>query len=322
MRKYQVDTRVFFASIGVFYYLILCAPFIRQVLFGDGAKILDMYSGELSDGAGDAFSFFTKYVLFIPYFLNQNLFSYFDVAGSNILVMAIMSVVVYRYFSYARSWKSFIFLAFLFIPVPLLFLSSFNKDVLLVVAVFFAYGYRKDLSCRDSWYVFFAYAFFMRAYLMVVPAILKIRNLAPFVLFSMFVLIIGLNVDGVSEVFFRLFNRRLVEKGFSANSELNQTVVVDGVLTLVEMLLEVLPQIVFPIFYSFGLKTIFFQIYVSLFLWTCVFYRNVYSNLFLFLFFFYSILDPDLGAFFRHLTSFFILFPLMLGMKRMLNEKA
>lgn len=291
-------------------------PFIRGVLFGDGFKILDFYDGQLVTDASDGFFFLAQFALYFPYLFYKYLFTYFDVLGLNVLVIALSTPIVYRYFCHAKNELQLVLLMFLFVPVPLLFLSSYNKDFVLVVFLYFSYGYGRDLLVYSRGYLFLVYAVLMRAYLVFVPLIMSVRDSKRFFLAS-FLMFVGMASNEYTGYYiYRLFNRRLAEKGFDANSEILQTVEVSDFLSMLKMLLEVVPQVLMPIFYGVGLKTIFFQMYVSVFLVCCIYFRSRYSNVLLVLFIFYTILDPDLGAFFRHLTSFFILFPLMLGLGR------
>lgn len=304
----------YFGLIGVAYYYVLSLPIIRNILFGEGAKILEIYDGELDNEVAGAFEVFTQFALYFPYLIYNKIFIYFDIGGINVLVMLIMSIIIYRYFSHSKNFTEFILLAFLLLPAPLLFLSSFNKEIILVLSLFFAYGYNKRLRYWNKGYVFFIYAFLMRGYLMFVPLLMGIRKIGYFIIASLTLFIIGMSIEPVSEILFRLFNRRLAEKGYIANSEIIQTITVDGYSSLLYMLYEVIPQIFFPIFYSLSLKSIFFQLYIMTLLYICLLYRNNYSNIIIGLMIFYIVLDPDLGAYFRHLTSFFIFFPLLLNM--------
>ena len=154
----------------------------------------------------------------------------------------------------------------------------------------------------------------MRGYLMFVPLLMGIRKIGYFIVASLTLFVIGMSIEPVSEILFRLFNRRLAEKGYIANSEIIQTITVDGYSSLLYMLYEVIPQIFFPIIYGLSLKSIFFQLYIMTLLYICILYRNNYSNIIIGLMIFYIVLDPVLGAYFRHLTSFFIFFPLLLNM--------
>lgn len=307
--------------VGVIIYLILSLPLLRNSLFGEKFKILDFYDGQLVEQA-DTFLFLAQFALYIPYWLDIYLFNFFEMGGVNFLVIIIMMPIVYRYFSFSRSKLEFIILLILFAPAPLLFLSTYNKEILLVIFLFMAYGYDKKLvvSSRGRW--FLAYALTMRAYLVIIPLLMAVRDTRRFVLGAFLIFFLLISNDYTNGFVYRIFNRRLAEKGFDANSEIIQTVFVDSIYSLLAMLSEVLPQLLLPFLYNPNLKTLFFQIYVFLFLWCCIYYRSNYSNIMLVLFGFYCILDPDLGAFFRHLTSFFILFPLLLGMAgRKLNDK-
>ena len=304
----------YFGLIGVAYYYFLSLPIIRNLLFGEGAKILEIYDGELDNEVAGAFELFSQFALYFPYLIYNKIFVYFDMGGINLLVVTIMSIIIYRYFSFSKNFTEFTLLAFLLLPAPLLFLSSYNKEIILVLSLFFAYGYNKNLRYWNKGYIFFIYAFLMRGYLMFVPLLMGIRKIGYFVLASMILFVVGMSINPIAEILFRLFNRRLVEKGYSANSEIIQTITVNGYSSLVQMLFEVIPQIFFPIFYGVNLKSIFFQMYISMLLYICILYRNKYSNIIIGLMIFYILLDPDLGAYFRHLTSFFILFPLLLNM--------
>jgi len=79
------------------------------------------------------------------------------------------------------------------------------------------------------------------------------------------------------------------------------------------MLGEVVPQIFTPFFLEATLKNLVFQIYI----WTLIAFmllaNNKESRVFFFLIPLYVMLDPDLGAFFRHIVSFFLFFPFLLG---------
>jgi hypothetical protein len=300
---------------GVFLYIALCAPVIRSLLFGGGLRILDRYSGDLTASDGEAFTFFTKFVLYVPYLINEHIFRHFDVFNINILVIVTCIPIVYRYFSFSEGWRTFFLLAFLFLPVPLVTLSTFTKDYILVICLFFSYGYSSNGTVRTNWMLFFLYSFFLRAYLVIVPYLLSSKKNTYHYAGILLIAFLLLNTEQGSDVLFRLFNRRMADQSFEANSEIEQTVYVKSFFDIVYMLFEVLPQIIFPVFYNMGMKSIFFQTYVWTLLLISVYFRSKYSNVMLVMFILYVIIDPDLGAFIRHISSFFILFPLLMGLK-------
>lgn len=302
-----------FGSVGVFLYSILSIPLIRKFLFGEKAKVLDEFSGD-AEFKGDVVNFVGQAVLLIPYNLNVHFFSYFDFNDFNIAVFLFFMPVVYRYFSFCKNPFSFFLLAFLFFPAPLLFLSNFNKETILVLSLFFAFGYNKQLVVFSRGYFFIIYSILMRPYLLWVPMLLKCKNVFNMTIVLGVVFFIALSFDVSQKIVFRLFNRRLAEKAEDANSEIIQSVFVNSVGDVFRVLYEVCPQILFPFFLDPSFKTFVFQLYLNLFLILCFVFRNKYSNLLIYLFLLYVVLDPDLGAFFRHITSYFILFPLMLNL--------
>lgn len=308
-----------FGSIGCFLFLLLSMPFIRSALFGDNAKILDMFDPDSVAGAGPLQQVM-KYVLLVPYYINESIFRNFDFGNFNLLVFFIFTPVVYRYFSFSKNYKEFLVLFFLFFPAPLLFLSTFTKDVLLCFALFLSFGYTKSLERKWKPVFFFVYATFLRPYLFWVYFSLRAKNLKYALFIVLVFLLLIFNVDFLSEAFFKVLNRRMVESSYVANSAINQTIIVEGVDTIFLMLLEVVPQFLLPIVYDFNLKTLILQSYILFYLCVFIIYRNKYSNTLLGLFFMYIILDPDLGAFFRHLASFFVLFPLAIYYKRVNND--
>ena len=132
----KLHKRDFFGILGVLFYYVLSLPIIRSTLFGEKGKILDAFSGEVAS-SGDLVKQVGQTVLLIPFFLNKYFFSYFDMNNINLLVLTIMTPIVYRYFCYSKSIHSFLLLLFLFFPAPLLFLSTFTKDTILVLFLFF-----------------------------------------------------------------------------------------------------------------------------------------------------------------------------------------
>lgn len=300
-----------YGSVGVIFYFILSMPVIRSMLFGEKGKVLDDFSGNVSF-AGDIINIVGQVVLLIPFYLNEYFFSRFDFNEFNIAVFILFCPVVYRYFALSKSISSFLILLFLFFPAPLLFLSTFNKETLLVLSLFLAYGYTSSLLPLSRGRIFFLYALVLRPYLLFLPFIINSKNFIRMALGSFVVLLISLLFEITREIIFSLFNRRLAEKSLEANSEIIQSTYVSSLYDVFSVLGEVLPQILFPFFLEANLKNFIFQSYVSVFIFLCIKFRNNYSNALLALFSLYVILDPDLGAFFRHLSSFFILFPMML----------
>ena len=316
----KINKVKFFGTLGVFFYYILSLPFIRSALFGEKGKILDAFDGQVSNG-GDVVQFVGQSVLVIPYALNNYIFAPFDFNNMNVLVLLLMTPIVYRYFCFSRGFVSFVLLLFLFFPAPLLFLSTFTKETILVVCLFFSYGYYKELSIRNNFIYFTAYAITMRPYLFWVPLVIKFRKISGAVFGVFFIFLILLQFDLTSEIIFRIFNRRLVETLYDANSQIVQSVVVREPFDILLMSLEVLPQVFLPILFGFGLKSIIFQIYIFLLVALSIVRRNSYSNIVLILMVMYAILDPDLGAYFRHLSSFFIIFPMVIGMDKLMVKK-
>lgn len=313
--KMKFNKRSFFGSLGVVFYYILSLPFIRSVLFGDKAKVLDAFSGEVVVGT-DLVKVVGQSILFIPYVLNTYIFSNFEFNNLNFLVLLIMSPVVYRYFSFSKGFYSFFLLLFLFFPAPLLFLSTFTKDTMLVFFLFISYGYYKNLQIRNNYLYFTLYALLMRPYLFWVPLVVNSKNITRALFGVSFIFILFLQFEITSDVIYRIFNRRLVETLYVANSKIDQTVIVRDSFDIIAMIFEVFPQIFFPVFYDFGLKTCILQVYILLIVLISILKRNSYSNVLLLLMVLYAVLDPDLGAYFRHLSSFFIFFPILLGLNR------
>lgn len=302
-----------YGLIGVFIYYALSLPFLRELLFSKGVTILSRFSGELNSGL-DTFSFLAQLTLVVPYSANEYVFKYFDIGDLNILVLAIFTPIVYRYFSLAVSQISFLILVFIFIPVPLQFLSTFTKEVILILFLYMAYGVNSQFLARKQHLIFFGYVMFMKLYLVWIPVMLyldKIRNL---LIALIIVFFITSFIPIVGELVYAIFNRRMVESSFIANSEIIQTVYVSDLRTMLMMLYEVIPQIYFPFFIEPSLKTLFFQTYILFFISLCLYFRNRYSTVLLGVMLLHTILDPDLGAFIRHLSTFFLFVPLMMGL--------
>lgn len=312
---FRIYRNKFYGVVGVIFYFILSLPFIRSVLFGEKPKILDSFNGEVV-GDGDIVRYVGQLILFIPYTLNVHVFSMFDFNNMNILVLILMTPIVYRYFSFSNCWTNFFILLFLFFPAPLLFLSTFTKETILVVCLFFSYGYYKNLNSRSDPIYFSVYAVVMRPYLFWVPLVIKSKNIGRALMCVLVLFILLLQFELTSEIVYRILNRRLVETLYIANSKLVQTVVVRDSYDIVSMMLEVFPQIFTPILFGISMKSIVFQIYILFLMYICTVKRNPYSNVILILMVMYAVLDPDLGAYFRHLSSFFIFFPLILGLEK------
>lgn len=310
----KFNKQTFFGSLGVGFYYVLSLPFIRSVLFGDKAKVLDAFSGEIA--GGDLVRVVGQSILFIPYIFNKYMFSYFEFANLNFLVLFIMTPIVYRYFSFSRSFLSFFLLLFLFFPAPLLFLSTFTKDTILVFLLFMSYGYYKNLQLRKNYLYFTVYALLMRPYLFWVPLVLNSKNITRALFGVSAIFILFLQFEITSDIIYKIFNRRLVETLYVANSKIEQTVIVRDAFDIVAMIIEVFPQIFLPVLFDFSLKSFVLQVYILLVLLIAILKRNPYSNVILLLMILYAVLDPDLGAYFRHVSSFFIFFPILLGLKR------
>lgn len=305
---------------GVLFYYTLSLPIIRSLLFGEKGKILDAFDGEIS-GGGDIVKYVGQSILFIPYTLNKHVFSIFDFNNLNFLVLGLMTPIVYRYFCHSRCLPTFLMLLFLFFPAPLLFLSTFTKDTILVFFLFLSYGYYRNLQLRDSSIYFIFYTLIMRPYLFWVPLVINSKDISRALLGVLLIFILFLQFDLTSEIIYRIFNRRLVETLYVANSKIIQTVIVRDFYDILFMIKEVFPQIFFPIFFGIGLKSIIFQAYIVVIISASIVKRNSYSNIILILMFMYAVLDPDLGAYFRHITSFFVFFPMLLGLNRVIENK-
>jgi hypothetical protein len=301
-----------FGLLGCVFYALLSMPFLRSLLFGEKAKVLDAFSGNVVLG-NDIIKFLGQAVLIIPFYLNQYIFEFFNFNNFNLLVFLLFIPVVYCYFSFATKPSKFLTLLLLFSPAPLLFLSNFNKETIMVLFLFIAFGYDFNLNARVKSLYFYLYSLCMRPYLIWVPLVLKSKNMfrATGVMLLLFFTIV--NFATTKELVFRLFNRRLAEKADTANSEIIQSVYVQDLGDIFNVLVEVVPQILMPFLLNPGFKNFIFQSYISFFLFLCIVHRNKYSNVMLCLILLYVVLDPDLGAFFRHITSFFIIFPLLLS---------
>ena len=311
----RLHKRKVFGLIGVLFYYVLSLPIIRNMLFGEKGKILDAFSGEIAS-SGDMVKQIGQTVLLIPFFLNKYFFSYFDINNINIVVLAMMTPIVYRYFCYSKSIHSFLLLLFLFFPAPLLFLSTFTKDTLLVLFLFFSYGYYRNLELRENPICFFLYIFSMRPYLLWVPIVLKSRDMVKGVIILCAIFSLLLQFETTNEIIYRIFNRRLVDTLYDANSQIFQTVIVREPYHIFQMIFEVFPQVFFPILFGMGLKSLVFQIYIFVVFFVSIARRNSYSNTVITLMIMYAVLDPDLGAYLRHVSSFFIFFPMVLGLDK------
>lgn len=311
----KLHKRNFFGVLGVLFYYTLSFPVIRSILFGEKGKILDAFSGEVMS-SGDMVKQVGQTVLLIPFFLNKYFFSYFDINNVNVLVLGLMTPIVYRYFCYSKSIHSFLLLLFLFFPAPLLFLSTFTKDTLLVLFLFFSYGYYRNLELRGNPMYFLIYIVSMRPYLIWVPMVLKSKDMVKGLIIVAVMFVLLLQFDITNEIIYRIFNRRLVDTLYDANSQIYQSIIVREPFHIVQMIYEVFPQVFFPIFFGVGLKSIAFQLYIFIIILVSIARRNPYSNTIIALMFMYAVLDPDLGAYLRHVSSFFIFFPMILGLDK------
>lgn len=311
----KLHKRNFFGILGVLFYYVLSLPIIRSNLFGEKGKILDAFSGEVAR-SGDIVKQVGQTVLLIPFLLNKYIFSYFDIINVNLLVLGVMTPVVYRYFCYSKSIYSFSLLLFLFFPAPLLFLSTFTKDTMLVLFLFFSYGYYRNLELREQPIYFLIYIVTMRPYLIWVPMVLKAKDMVKGVIIVGVLFVFLLQFDVTNEIIYRIFNRRLVDTLYDANSQISQSIIVREPFHILQMIYEVFPQVFFPIFFGVGLKNIVFQLYIFIIILLLIVRRNSYSNTIAALMFMYAVLDPDLGAYLRHVSSFFIFFPMILGLDK------
>jgi len=85
-----------------------------------------------------------------------------------------------------------------------------------------------------------------------------------------------------------------------------------GLFFLIKNIFYVLLQTNFPIFFFSGIKIIFLQIYILILYTTIIYNFNIFSKLILFILFFFSITDVDLGQYLRHISSIFLIYPLIL----------
>jgi len=310
----------FYGYIGVLIYLFLSLPFFRGVLFSNNLKVLDSFDIQGIDlTKEDTFSVIASTTLIIPKLLENYIFVHFEFSSMNLLVIAIFVPIVYKFFSTAKNASRFFFLLFIFLPTPLLFLSSYNKEVYLVLAVFFAFS--NPLAGNIRFFSFCVYSILLRPYLFWVPFALKTKQLLKASGVVAFVVTLLLITPFTNSFVFRFLNRRTYDKSVDANSEISQSVFVESFGEVFLMLFEVLPQFLFPIFYQPGLKSIFLTLYLWTIIGLCILKRNNYSNVMLLLIALYIILDPDLGAFLRHVSSFFLMVPLILGFKGKTNSK-
>ncbi|MFV3384139.1 hypothetical protein ACNFCJ_01545 [Pseudomonas sp. NY15364] len=303
-----------YGVIGILIYLFLCIPQLRSALFGEKAKILDIFSGELSETA-TGISRFGQATLLIPYHLNNAIFRHFEISNVNLLVIVIMLPLVYKYFSYAKNLKSLAILGLFFLPAPLLFLSTFNKEILLVGTFFFTYATYTQTSMRTH-ALFLAYSLTMRPYLSWIPLIIGAQNLKKITIRILAIFSLALTIPQAREILYQIFNRRLAEKGYDANSEIVQTVFVQSLADIFVVLYQVLPQVLFPFLVNPSIKTLFFQTYIAAFIFFSIKASNRHGHALILAFFMYTLLDPDLGAFLRHISSFFPIIPIMLCMKK------
>lgn len=299
-----------YGGLGVLELLVLSTPQIRSALFGEKAKILDIFSGEVTD-TGLVMNTLGQLTLLIPYYCQKYFFSYFDVGEINVLTLVLMIPLVYQYFSSARGVKSFCILSFFFLPAPLLFLSTFNKEIFLVLCLYFVYVKSLPVAFKKQ-VVFFFYAVTMRPYLVWIPFVMGVDKVRQ--LYMRVVLILGLAMVTSTgrDILYTLFNRRLAEKGYDANSEIKQSTYVASLPDIASVIMEVVPQIFFPFVVSPSVKNLFFQCYIWGVLLVALKSRNCYGGVLLVATFLYTMLDPDLGAFLRHISTFFVLVPLAL----------
>jgi hypothetical protein len=189
-----------------------------------------------------------------------------------------------------------------------LFLSTFNKEILLVICLYFSYGYTRKKCLKFEW-IFVIYALLLRPYLLMVPVMMRLGKLRAIFVFIMFLIFALLSFELTAGLIYDLFNRRMGSKIFDANSEIIQTVYVDSIGSFVMMLIEVMPQIFLPFFLDASVKNFIFQFYIWIIVIMVFISRSKYTNTIGFLLMLYVVLDPDLGALFRHLVTFFILYP-------------
>ncbi|MNK83751.1 hypothetical protein D3C87_1035760 [compost metagenome] len=307
-----------YGGLGVLALLVLSIPQIRSALFGEKAKILDIFSGEVTD-TGVVMNTLGQLTLLIPYYSQKYIFSYFDVGEINILTMVLMIPLVYQYFSNARGPRSFCILGFFFLPAPLLFLSTFNKEIFLVLCLYFVYVKSFPVTFKKH-AVFFFYAVSMRPYLAWIPFVMGVNKVRQLYLRVLAILGLAMMTSTGRDILYTLFNRRLAEKGYDANSEIKQSTYVASLPDIASVIVEVVPQIFFPVFVSPSIKSLFFQCYIWGVLLVALKSRNRYGGVLLVAMFLYTMLDPDLGAFLRHISTFFVLVPLALKYDRQVRR--
>ncbi|MDE1167877.1 MAG: hypothetical protein PW845_21485 [Pseudomonas sp.] len=299
-----------FGCLGVLALFVLSIPQIRSALFGEKAKILDIFSGEVTD-TGVVMNTLGQLTLLIPFYSQKYVFSYFDVGEVNVLTLALMVPVVYQYFCSARGVKSFCLLGFFFLPAPLLFLSTFNKEIFLVLCLYFAYARAAPVTFKKQ-ALFFFYAASMRPYLAWIPFVMGVAKVRQLYWRVLAILGVAMVTPTGRDILYTLFNRRLAEKGYDANSEITQSTYVASLPDVASVIAEVVPQVFFPFFVAPSVKSLFFQCYIWGVVWVALKARNRFGGVLLVATWVYTMLDPDLGAFLRHISTFFVLVPLAL----------
>jgi len=245
----------------------------------------------------------------IPYFLNKYIFSLFNFYNINILTIFISTFIIFHYFR--KCEKPFLFIVLLYLSLPA-FMMSLNIFCKEFIFISFIYLFIRDYPVLKKKYLYI-YLIFRPHYLFI---IYFFSNKKIYLFIFLFLLLLIYRLE-IAELFIELvYRKNYYLYNTSVDIANSQIKLLDyeyqGLFFLIKNIFYVLLQTNFPIFFFSGIKIIFLQIYILILYTTIIYNFNIFSKLVLFILFFFSITDVDLGQYLRHISSIFLIYPLIL----------
>jgi hypothetical protein len=248
--------------------------------------------------------------MFLPSFIYSNILINLNFDNFNLLSVVISCLIIYKYFLRCASISFFFLLLFLLIPAIFLSLPIFCKEFIFITFLYlFIYNYPYYNKKYLFLYLFFRPHYFFLLYFF---SSNKKKILYGFLL----ILIIfndqfySLLIDLIYRKNFYLFNELI----YYSNTQFKLLdFSYENFTGLILNYLYTLLQVHFSIFFfEINIKIIYFQIYIII-IYILIFYNfNIFSKILFFCIFFFTLIDVDLGQYLRHLSSFFLFFPLIL----------
>lgn len=295
-----------YSFIGVFFFYLITYLNFEITL---GFRLLDLVDKVDLNNFEFSVKGLGSLTFIIPSFLNNYFFSYFNYLNFNFLTVFISTFILIFYFSKSKNFLNFGILVFLVIPPLLMSLNIFCKEF---IFIFFLFLFIKDQP-KTNLLIMYIYLFFRPHYVFLVYFFSDKKKY--FNILSILIILIfyeelySLFVD----LIYRKNNHLYKDILYIANTQIQLLDYrYNDFLSLLKNIIYIISQTHFPILYFEGIKILYFQIYILVLYYLIFNNFNLYSKILLFNLFFFSLIDVDLGQYLRHISSFFLFYPLIL----------